>query len=788
MKKTSIFFVMAVFFSVQELLPSDIRNPGSVRMAAQGDFHAGARVPVPPRTCLLDRYRTGQDSKGNEPLFVEKAMIGNEYRDALRTRPEVPLVWETKIPSNGMLEFGYALFGDIPSAGDVTIEVAIQRDDMPAEKIFSESTKAATAQSAWRDVRLDLSGDAGNTVKLLFSCCAAKDTPGTILWSSPVIWQNPPERKEYKNIILISLDTLRADHLGCYGNRRKCSPAIDRFAAQGGTFKKCIAPSPWTLPSHASLFTSLYPASHGLQYTHDFDTLRPFLPRSALTLARLLQNYGYFTAAIGEGGPVSPAFGLLLGFDFFLDSPKREAEEVVERDGVAVTIPVDQAAGTFSTGIRWITENREKPFFLFLHTYETHLPYRNTAFSRKYDPDYLGRIKQGRTDEYMEISNEARARKSVEPGEFQHMSAQYDAHVAMLDIWIGRLCSAIEELDLLHNTLIVITADHGEYLLDRDFKIEHGQDLYRELIHIPLIMVDHDRIPEGVVIDDGVSLLDITPTVLDYLGVGVPETMHGSSLLSLIKGKEENGRYVFAEAPVQGKYVAVVDTREGYKYIFRIFDGQDELYDVRKDPREQNNMCLKNPAKASALRRRVEEYLTVNDPGYYLIIVGKEGESVPWDKIKIYPEKGGEFFTAWNMSLDWLEEWTGRSYSFDRKSLILPRNPDKKVEGFYFRTEPGIIDIQISLEGYKNHSGFPLFLGENRRQLKETMIVDPRDCSVVSKPSTARPGLYLFTYAQKNKRDSGPGNEREAVSSEVRRPGQFDDRAREKLKALGYIQ
>ena len=413
-----------------------------------------------------------------------------------------------------------------------------------------------------------------------------------------------------RNLLLISVDTLRADHLGCYGYPRPTSPEIDAFARGGSLVTTAFAASPHTAPSHMSMFTSQYPFEHGIlsQYEGAFRG-------TASTLAEVLQRAGYDTAAfVGISGPgfhFGPDAGHARGFRIW-ESPNRFFE--------------------LDRNIRvWLAAHRDMPFFLFVHAYDLHDP--QLVFdgfdANRFDPEYHGPI-PGTWGEFLRATNfpldwpmvlqvltsgtyaelnplyaqlVQRYQALLDGAAVGHVQAVYDAQIFYADRGIGRLLGWVKELGLEANTLVVLTADHGQEFGEHGKIAAHGQ-LYDETLHVPLIF-HGPGIPSDRRLDSLVSSLDILPTALDLLGLKIPETARGLSLAPLLVGKKtgEIQEEVFAAL---GDDTAI-RTRE-WKLIVH-GDGSQELYDVRRDPGERDNVVAQQPAAALTLAHRLREQL-----------------------------------------------------------------------------------------------------------------------------------------------------------------------------------
>jgi len=424
------------------------------------------------------------------------------------------------------------------------------------------------------------------------------------------------------NIILISIDTLRADHLSCYGYSRPTSPALDDFAAQGLLFEDASAPSPWTLPSHASMLTGRYPGSHGV-----IDLMKK-LPAAVPTLADVLQIHQFKTAAIVNSYWLSPKNGLHRGFKDFT---------YIEED-VAQTVP----SKVTDHALNWLSKNEGEPFFLFLHYYDVHSDYRAlSVYKKAFARPYHGMV-DGGTDQLLLYR---RGLFSLNEKDVRRLIDLYDAGIRQLDDELGRLFSFLAEKKLFDNSLILITSDHGEEFLEHG-GVLHGRTYYQEVINVPLMMRG-PNIPRGRCIKAPVSLIDIMPTVLSMLDIPWPDALDGMNLAAFWRetGKPLPQRYVIAEADwentvdqnfkIHGKIVEKIkryhlttrrlkdQSRTGniivdnmkqlirfkkYKLHYNRLTQEKELYDLETDPMEKNDLTDQHRTLVDTLLSKLEEF------------------------------------------------------------------------------------------------------------------------------------------------------------------------------------
>ena len=322
-----------------------------------------------------------------------------------------------------------------------------------------------------------------------------------------------PVARDAPTVILVSIDTLRPDRLGCYGNRQPTSPNIDGFAGESVLFAEAIAQAPSTLPSHATMLTSLLPEHHGA-----FFSRRTPLPASIPTLASELRAAGYRTAAFTGGGQIAPEFGLDRGFDTY-----------------GVNVGGSDFESAVRAGLGWLEENPGHPAFLFLHTYEVHHPFTpEPALLDIFDDGYDGPLP-------VEISKELLHRintdeTAITDRDLAHIVAAYDAEIRSVDSAFGRLLAGLGELALLEDSLLIFTSDHGEEFGEHGVVGWHSHTLFDELLRVPLLIRFPGGRDGGRSIDQQVRLLDLAPTVLATVGVVAPSTFEGVDLVRVIGG------------------------------------------------------------------------------------------------------------------------------------------------------------------------------------------------------------------------------------------------------------
>lgn len=392
----------------------------------------------------------------------------------------------------------------------------------------------------------------------------------------------PPPRG--RNLIVVLVDTLRADHLGIYGyTKRDTSPHLDAFARRGRWFSEVWSTAPWTPPSVWSIFTSTLPSVHGLNLQGDHMARLSFRPSADLhPLAEVLLNQGLRTVAFTAGGGVGANYGFGRGFEAYHAPSEVGPEDVVETTGRALA---------------WIETHREERFFMFLHTYEVHLPNTHDVYPPEGD-----------------------ARERAERA--------YDGDLHFADAALGAFFDRLDGMGLLDTSVVMVVADHGETLHERVLGgkgVEHGHHLHDELLRVPFIVVAPGLVPAAGAIDGAVTNLDVKPTALALLGVdgaGLPMQGVDRSRSLVASAPVVPTAPIFAEAPIQGPLWWTIRTPTaklihsppvaGEQFWAQTGEPAEALYDLATDPGETTNVLPSRPSEAQALRAAGEAQRATN--------------------------------------------------------------------------------------------------------------------------------------------------------------------------------
>ncbi|HRR27630.1 MAG TPA: sulfatase-like hydrolase/transferase, partial [Acidobacteriota bacterium] len=376
-------------------------------------------------------------------------------------------------------------------------------------------------------------------------------------------FRSVPAPAKSPNVILISIDTLRADHLSSYGYPLPTSPHLDALAAQGILFEAAFTPVPITLPAHTSLLTGTYPAYHGVHDNAGF-----VAGASLETLAEILASAGYATAAFVGSFILDSQFGLDQGFSHYVDGFQSDTLDLVEQ-----SILEHRAWHVVDQAQQWIRNLRgRQPFFIFVHLFDPHAPY---------DP----------------------------PADFPcPFPSAYDCEIAYADRQLGRLFAFLE--DNYEPLLLVVTSDHGEGLGEHG-EDTHGLFLYDSTLRVPLLIRLPDKAYAGTRLPHSVRLIDVMPTILQVAGVPAPPVVQGRSLAALWKGQERPEEPLLAETLLPSlNYGWAPLYAVRYRSSKYIHAPREELYDLAADPGETENRHSRDQALASSLRQLLQDLRT----------------------------------------------------------------------------------------------------------------------------------------------------------------------------------
>ena len=431
--------------------------------------------------------------------------------------------------------------------------------------------------------------------------------------------------QELQGAVLILLDTVRADHLSCYGYRRPTSPNIDALAQKGVMFKQVVSCSPWTLPSVAALLAGEYPE-------------RVFTKQLSRSLVERFHQKNISTAAFTEGGYVSRVFGFNRGFHYYKE--EEGTVQLLKPGKSRDPSPRGGIENTFSLARQWLLKHKDERFFLFIHTYEPHTPYTNHDFTSGMDPGTVGSVFN------TSFMKSLRSRQQVlNDNEVEYIKALYDGDILNSDRHVGEFLSFLEDLRLSDRTLIVVTSDHGEELNDHypAYTGTHWHSLRDPLLLVPLILYDPLHSYAARKVSAQVRLIDVMPTIAELLGVSIEKPIDGISLLPIMKGTNTEDRVALAGQTRSGPLRSAI-RHLGFKYITTTGQGKSQgkldplppphqLYDLSDDPGERENLVEKKPKLAEQMHQLLQDRDT-NLPQQFEPEISQKSNPVLFERLK----------------------------------------------------------------------------------------------------------------------------------------------------------
>lgn len=404
------------------------------------------------------------------------------------------------------------------------------------------------------------------------------------------------------NVLLIVVDTLRKDHLGCYGHTRNTSPNIDELAKRGIVFENCYSQSSWTLPSVATIMTSLYPS------VHKSVGVKRKLGINYVTVTEVMKNNFYKTVGVISHVFVSSEYRFGQGFDVFDESCLLNEFSDVGKSSTSEYLG--------EKAIKYIRKNKNNRFFMYIHFFDPHFNYiLHKEFN--YFPEYEGQL--GSNQDIRELLS---LRPKMKSRDIDYLKSLYDSEISYTDKCIGQILNELERLDLYDNTMVILTADHGEEFMERNW-IGHTRTLYGELINVPLIikLVNSER--GGFRTNRNVGVIDIFPTIIRACGIDLNGKIktQGKDLLKAVReGKGDEKRDpIFSEVNFSdGGYNKEVEAFkksiicERWKMIKNLEDNSIELYDLNNDQKEEDNVAMYNQDVVAKLNKQLRKWQEEN--------------------------------------------------------------------------------------------------------------------------------------------------------------------------------
>ena len=512
-----------------------------------------------------------------------------------------------------------ALLVNVLLAAVVVVAVLVQ------DRILARAGPKCRVSVLW------LIGPGAGLAGILSIATWARQSAPTESVGKPLLYED-----DRPSVVLISIDTLRSDHLSVYGYERETTPHLKRLASDGVLFLNALSPSSWTLPGHASMLAGTFPRKHSAHYVPhpnlaprademleavDFNRKRatpfqPLLPEN-LTLAEVLSTHGYRTAGIvSNSGYLNSALGFAQGFDLYDDSSGPifgyrpllyEAMKLFPFAFYTLTKPYRVAEEINEVALEWLMKRPETPFFLFLNYMEPHYP--NCA-----PLPYHGRFEPEASFYDQPLFSSLGGRLELTADERRDTIALYDEEIAYVDNQIGVLLQRLRELGVYDQTLIIVTSDHGEFFGEHGLW-DHGTGPYEAVHRVPLIVKYPDRSIQGVE-KDWVETVDIFPTVLDVVGIALPEETQGQPL-----NRVEHP--IITEHYPNSALGQVFGSRYGrgyrslYEYPWKLvsyMDGGLELFDLERDPLESNDLSSERGDLVERMRQTLDAFVSSTTP------------------------------------------------------------------------------------------------------------------------------------------------------------------------------
>jgi len=527
--------------------------------------------------------------------------LGHETRPALILPLSSPKTFT--VPPSGPRALRFAIAASALSSGGAGVRFRLSH----GETTLFEETISASRQDKWWERKIDLEPSLRSEIRLTFEAESLESSSGSpppqAFWGNPVL--ESTARAERPTLIVISIDCLRADHVGVYGYEKPTTPSIDELAKEAVVFRRASSASSWTIPSHMSMFTGLPPLLHGVSESQDrywAGTAKRLAP-SVPYLAEIFAREGYETAGAVSSVAMSQVYGFERGFGVYRLHPANAAEVV------------DSALDLASRAL-----GRDQ--FLFLHFIDAHWPYLPMVEFREYAREFLDRFPprpQDISDLTRRLSGKA---EKARPEDADFALSLYDAAIAHVDRELGRFFRELRSLGLYEDSLILLTSDHGESFHDHR-TWGHGRNLYQELTHVPLIV----KWPRSALKGDvqaPVGHVDFFPTLLEEAGIAPPPNEGVSLRVAFERGRgASSSRTLVTDVSWEDRFrqETMLSVRSGDRKYIAVFPYgspeelswssilREELYDLASDPREENNLIGDPETEAAPFRERARAYL-----------------------------------------------------------------------------------------------------------------------------------------------------------------------------------
>lgn len=678
--------------------------------------------------------------------------LGDGTREALYG---ASLQWKLTVPPHGVLEapFGMAAVPSAVSDSDgVRFTVKLQREGRKPMPLLNERLQPPHEGGpiGWVDHEVDLSDYAGQEVAIEFKIDSLKtQCHDFAFWGDPIVYSRA-KLQTGTPVVLISCDTMRADHLSCYGYARKTTPNLDAFAQDAVVFENAFCSEVWTPTSHMTMFTGLYPKNHGL-------TRFLNIAESIDTLSETLRARGYHTGGfVGHYWWMMPSRGFAHGFDLY--------------DAIH---PYRTVFGTLERVHAWLDPRQYAPFFLFFHNYDLHskeagpLPYDpEDARFRTFAKDH-GTLPKFQREQFPEARGSlflaAHNGRDVviSKEEREAITDLYDDCLMKVDVAVGEFLDRLKAAGVYERALIMITADHGEALGDHD-RYMHG-DVYEANVHVPLLVKFPGQVHAGRRVPELVELADLYPTILDVLDVPLPGPVDGRSLLPLLGGVDESVPQVFSTRAAWRSVRTATN-----KLIRDVEENRMEFYAIAEDPAEANNLYEPGDIECMKLGEQLGKFFQPRGEGWHIRFAGGGKD---WS-VQFNAETNDRIVSAQMLHGHMFEGNMGLSVS-NRFQASIRLTADVAEDTLLLRTAGTSAVVGISVS-----SDQPFSMGNTAEMPSAThgaLVLDPMDARYATEP--APPTGDLPSVAVWFVPPSTGGAAVEALTPE----------AQDELRALGYV-
>ena len=552
------------------------------------------------RIAPVDSFRDDEYLAPTHDTLVSAVRLGGETKRAYIARRPLETRLYADIPEGGKLAFSLGFEGE----GKAPALVRVQTDAHPAETVLE-----VEASGEFSDHLIDLSKFSGHIARIDF--VAPGSGAGRVAFAEPRLMVETPELKRAaktpKNVVVLLIDTLRADRLKAYTpSSRVKTPMLDELAKNGTVFEWGLSVENWTKPSVASLLTGLFPQTHGAR------RMESVLGQKAYLLSEHLKANGFATGSFIANGYVSDRFGFDQGWDHYTNF-------IRERKNT-------DAEYVFREAADWIEARKDQPFFAYVHTIDPHVPYDPPdEFLKMYDArDYDGQVRNRLTPRLLEDAKRSNPTVVFNASDKLRLNALYDGEITYHDHFFAKFIERLKTMGVYEDTLIVITSDHGEEFDDHG-SWGHGHSVYNELLRVPLIYHFPGQIPEGLRVKDLVSTGSVAATVSDLMGAPpMPEVEIPSVAAYFIGSKPARPAIAFSDF-MDDRRVA---TAAGVKLIVR-GNLTSTLFDLRKDPGEKDQLAVSDlPIAGRYLRQMLSLYSGATDRARWLEGGGGRGQNI----------------------------------------------------------------------------------------------------------------------------------------------------------------